>query len=692
EGGNEILVRFEATALRTCPYAMALQVLGIAPQDVTVQLPVQHTNLYRRLKLERVYGQAYLEHLVVTGSEGICFTWDTELEEEDDISFWVRDAQQHIKISGLAETVPGRRTSLGGQQAIFEQGPYDLVLLPPPHVIQQHDVRYNESLPFYILETPFSDAYYGTDDLRRREALDYAARREGDLYAQIARLALGRWGIVDAEIVRQAVDRIDRHQDGSQIDLLGLLGMVSRYPDSWTFDADLKEAVRDCALGFRYWYDEPGQDVMAFDSASYAILFHTCEILAGQLYPDDVFTNAGQSGRWHGEKGERLALDWLHDKGEKGFVEWDSHGGFADVLLALSHLADLAEDEAVAELAAVVMDKIFFTMAVNSFKGTFGSTHGRTEAPMIKSAQLEATSGIMRLMWGMGVWNEHIRCLVSLACSKYELPTMIASIAVDLDQEMWHREHHPGVDKVTYRTPDTMLCSAQDYRPGEKGDREHIWQATLGPDAVVFANHPSCVSEDDAQPANFWRGNAVLPRVAQWKDVLIAVHNLSQQDAGENRSGMGFTHAYFPVYEFDEYAIEDGWAFARKGSGYLALMSSAGFKLVHRGPAAFRELRAAGSEQVWVCMMGRETVDGTFEQFKSAVKALHLDFDRLDVRLETLRGQTLSFGWTGELMVDGKVQPLSGSKHYDGPHCVAEWPATQMDVHYGDYAVRLWFD
>ena len=34
-------------------------------------------------------------------------------------------------------------------------------------------------------------------------------------------------------------------------------------------------------------------------------------------------------------------------------------------------------------------------------------------------------------------------------------------------------------------------------------------------------------------------------------------------------------------------------------------------------------------------------------------------------------------------------QPLAGALHYDGPHCTAPWPASQMDVQYGDYAVRL---
>ena len=34
------------------------------------------------------------------------------------------------------------------------------------------------------------------------------------------------------------------------------------------------------------------------------------------------------------------------------------------------------------------------------------------------------------------------------------------------------------VNPVTYKTKNFMLACAQDYRPGQPGDSEHIWQAT----------------------------------------------------------------------------------------------------------------------------------------------------------------------------------------------------------------------
>ena len=51
--------------------------------------------------------------------------------------------------------------------------------------------------------------------------------------------------------------------------------------------------LTDCLLGFRYWIDEPGNDAMWFWSENHALMFHTCQLLAGELFPDEVFTNSG---------------------------------------------------------------------------------------------------------------------------------------------------------------------------------------------------------------------------------------------------------------------------------------------------------------------------------------------------------------------------------------------------------------
>lgn len=86
----------------------------------------------------------------------------------------------------------------------------------------------------------------------------------------------------------------------------------------------------------------------------------------------------------------------------------------------------------------------------------------------------------------------------SAAClalsTRYRLPAVIAAIAADaarpavqVRQRMSLRDE---VHVTTFRTPDTMLSSAQDWRPGMGGDQQHVWQATLGQEAVCFTTLP----------------------------------------------------------------------------------------------------------------------------------------------------------------------------------------------------------
>jgi len=238
---------------------------------------------------------------------------------------------------------------------------------------------------------------------------------------------------------------------------------------------------------------------------------------------------------------------------------------------------------------------------------------------------------------------------------------------------------------VTYRTPHYMLSSLQDYCSGEHGAAEHVWQATMGPEAVVYVNHPACASTRDERRPNFWRGNGVLPRVAQWKDALIAVYR-SQED-----KGLDYTHAYFPTYAFSAHRLRDGWAFAQQGPAYLALRAANGIELVRRGPGAYAELRSHGRENVWVCMMGQAARDGTFAEFQRKVLGLDVALEGVSARVATPRGDVLSFDWEGPFLVNGDEQSLSGFRHYDGPYCSADWPASEIEVRTADYALRLDF-
>jgi len=699
-GQNTVLVCFTNVALHDCPYALALQVTAPDAAGLTVQIPTT-LRADRRQKLEQIFAAAYLDRDLYHRDDEVVVRWPQDLQLSDQIGVRLQTPTGRIYAEGQPMIKSGAAVKLGKAYQRAD-GVYWVTLMPTPEEYYVHGMRVVRHLPLRIANSKFTETPYGTYAERRREALADAVQQAANVYSEIAKMALGWWDKLKPAVFVNTLARVNGRIDGSDVYLLGLLGALARYGDDPAFPVELKTQLTQCALNFPYWpdKDDPAVASISYHTESHQILFHACEVLAGQLFPDHHFAHAGQTGEWHRANGTARALAWLRQRAQDGFQAWDSPIIFEQMLLALTHLTDLAENGELVEMSAVVLDKLCFTIALNSWRGIFGSTQGMAIADSLKGGRLAATVGVGRLLWGVGAFTEHILGTVSLACApSYELPPPLYEIGATPVEALWSRERHAGlltllsdgatgaweINKVTYKTPDYMLCAAQDYRAGQPGAREHIWQATLGLDAVVFVNHPACMSQAEAHQPNFWRGNARLPRVAQWKDVLIALHDLPAD------AWLNFTHAYFPTVHFDEYVLHDGWAFARKGEGYLALTASGGLTLTTTGEGAYGELRSAGAQTAWFCHMGRAAVDGTFHDFQTSILALDITLAPLAVHATTLRGESIDFGWTGPLLVNETEQPLQHANHYDSPFCVSALGADVMEIRAWQQAMQLDF-
>ena len=165
----------------------------------------------------------------------------------------------------------------------------------------------------------------------------------------------------------------------------------------------------------------------------------------------------------------------------------------------------------------------------------------------------------------------------------------------------------------------------------------------------------------------------------------MAIHQLAADD------WLGFTHAYFPIYAFDEHEIRDGWACARVGEAYLAITASAGLSLTEKGKNAYRELRSYGQNNIWMVQMGRADADGSFAEFVEKVTALDITFEEDSIHLSSLRGESIDFGWQGPLLVNEKEQPISGFLHFDNPYSSTELGAEKMSIQFMDLLMQLDF-
>jgi hypothetical protein len=262
------------------------------------------------------------------------------------------------------------------------------------------------------------------------------------------------------------------------------------------------------------------------------------------------------------------------------------------------------------------------------------------------------------------------------------------------------RNTREEVNIYTYKTPDYMLSTAQDYRKGYGGDQQHIWQATLGADAVCFTTHPAKI---EGVTPNYWAGSGLLPRAAQYKNVSIVVHNIEKIPALYVPIRHFYTHAWLPKDKFDEVVEKDGWIFARKGAGYLALRSQhpyfwredvpqgqsklAGKNLlardavIHARPEDVgREILVDGARNIWICQMGREAEDGAFADFMDKVSAAELVFNGMNVRFRSPGNGLIRFGWKGALSVDGVEINLGVYRRYDNPFVQADFNSDEIRV------------
>ncbi len=710
-GDNEILIHFEASGIGAVPYAAALQVQGLAETGAEVVLPtnIDEKLIEKRQGLETLIDGAIIERYVYgylggdtyDRNEPIGLRFAENLTVEGEMSWRLESLKSDIFQEGTKVLGPGSKVDMA-RRFPLRNGAHILALSPTRGDFYEKLLRFERKELFYVARSPYGLTPDPQPVERRQQALEDAAKRRNEsIYVELAKMALGQWDKVERKIIDRAVAGIEQSRNGSVADLLGLLGAALRHKKKQPLIRDLRKSLQAAAGKFLFSAEDAAEvaviEGIDFDGESRQILFYASEILAGQAFPAAVFGPTGKDGDWHQARGEERAIAWMKARGRYGFREWNSPAGTEAAVAALSHLADLASSDTVRELASVLLDKIFFSLAANSFRGGYGGASGASDTGSVISPRLQPTSGINRLLWGTGNINEHLLGTVSLAtCKEYGLPSVIYRIAAEPDKAVWSQERHVAAGEgeqwadeaviASFKTPDYLLACAQDYRPGQPGRAEHIWQATLGADAVVFVNHPSNMSENDSHRPNLWAGNGVLPKAAQWGDLLIAAYKLPDDD------WLGFTHAYFPGKAFDEYEVDEKWAFARKGQGYVALAASGGLDYIWTGQTAGRELRSPGLQNVWLCHMGQQSLDGTFEEFQKKIKAMDLAFDGLTVKLQSLRGEAIEFGWDSPMLINGAAQPLAASRHIESPYCVADLPAVQMEIVHGGSGVRLKFE
>jgi hypothetical protein len=319
------------------------------------------------------------------------------------------------------------------------------------------------------------------------------------------------------------------------------------------------------------------------------------------------------------------------------------------------------------------------------------------------------------------------------------------------------------VNEYTYSNGDAMLSSVQDHLPGEIAFQKLAWEATLDCEACVWTTAPlsdmsgfmeglpgtnlnawleffknlaqikpltavvslglpSAGGIFDHDGPNYWTGTFALPMIVQWENAAIIAYNINSLQRAMTAT---HTHAWFPKAMYDEVDLQhkDGgtWVFGRKRAGFVALYSARPVDFTSDGPWKDKELIAAGSTNVWICVVGNTTMFGTpaqppddpgpadsaaFANFKDQVMNAYLhvsglgsvaqvecSFDIPGAEAPPGRSPRLELFYSGETgRFAGDDLPLDDYPKFRNKYVDAKWGETSYTITHPQTSLTLFHD
>ncbi|MGE6740312.1 hypothetical protein ACQKGC_08580 [Allorhizobium pseudoryzae] len=516
------------------------------------------------------------------------------------------------------------------------------------------DVSIARHIGFATLREEKRDLRRQSLDARKAAALQFAVEHgEQRAGKAIATLHLGR-PVDDGlrEVIGNTLASINERRDCSDFVMVPLLWVYGSYQDR--LPHDLQQAIRTAILDYRYWVDEPGNDVMWFWSENHVLCFHVSQYLAGRLLPRAGFVCSGRTGREQERLATERLMKWFDSVEAHGLAEWNSAAYYPiDFigLLALEHLGD----GNIKKRARALLDRLFTMIALHTLGGVPAGSMGRAYDKELRAGPLTELAPFATVGFGEGWFNQGVAALTMFAAGSYAPPERLAALTSPPTGEALTAHYVQGHDEaarlVLYKTANVQLSSMMDGKPGGRGHQQHVVDLRFAGDpfARAWVNHPG---EDDpwgSQRPSYWAGNGSLPRAAQYENAALLLYDL-----GENPR-IGFTHAYVEADAFDEVHLEDNWLILRSGKGFAALTATGPIEPLRGGPGAGIEYRVAGTRSGWAVLVGEGTDEAVFARFRESLAGyrLSLDVDLPRLRFSQRKTATLSLDWHDGLSVDG---------------------------------------
>ncbi len=493
---------------------------------------------------------------------------------------------------------------------------------------------------------------------RKQHALEIAAEYSVDnVYKSAALFKLGRNYEKAEQIILEELKGVRQRRDCSDFHFIIILYIYHTFYH--LISEQLKNETEETMRNYRYWIDEPGDDVMWFFSENHALLFHVCQYLAGEYLPDQVFSGSRLLGRELRDKAVGLLNEWFESFFEEFITEWNSSAYIPVDVLGLGTLYNLTDkDSEIHQKAGKALDMIFYALSINEHKGAVMTSFGRTYEKELKGNYNAGTTGILYVAYNAGYLTRGAIGYLSLILGDYEAPEEYKKyLRLTGSRELIHQntqgfEKH--VNLYLYKNADVLLSTAVNFKPYRQGYQEHIVQAAIDELAQVFVNHPGESHPYGSGRPNFWAGNGVLPLGVQYQNISILKFDI------DDSHRIDYTHAYVPLSEFKQYMGETHAIVLEKDGGYIGVKAMNGLVMQEEGPCRHREFISTGRQNVWVIKVARSPEYKSLEEFFQ-------EFNRIAIAMNEEKEVTVTDGAGMRYFIDKEdVCYVNGEKvhHY----------------------------
>jgi len=180
--------------------------------------------------------------------------------------------------------------------------------------------------------------------------------------------------------IEPAKKYIDGRYDCLDFRMQSLIRLEYLYEEEIRFiSPEAADMIKDTFTGAKYWMTEPGQDSMCYWSENHQILYAVAEYLAGQKWPDEVFTNDGTTGREHMERARNRINYWMEHRFYYGFSEFNSNNYYQMNIAPAANFIQFADadDSDMVERMKMCLDLLFYDLVSKMYEYSFIAPMGR---------------------------------------------------------------------------------------------------------------------------------------------------------------------------------------------------------------------------------------------------------------------------------------------------------------------------